>query len=67
MNPNEIIHPEDRMALEQMESIPGFTLFVKKVLSIGLETLQYGVNMASAVRLSEKQLPELYRHLPPIC
>lgn len=67
MNPNEFIHPEDRAALEQMESIPGFTLFVKKVLSIGLETLQYGVNMASTVRLSENQLPELYKHLPPIC
>lgn len=67
MNINEFIHPEDRAALEQMESIPGFTFVVKKILSIGLETLQYGVNMASSIRLSEKQMPELYRHLPPIC
>lgn len=64
---NDFIHHEDRAALEQMESIPGFTLIVKKVLSIGLETLQYGINMASTIRLSEKQLPDIYRHLPPIC
>jgi len=61
------MHPEDASALRQLESIPGFPAFVKSFLSLGFETLQYGINMASAVRLSEKQLPNLYRHLPPIC
>lgn len=50
-----------------MESIPGFATIVKKILSIGYESLQYGVNMASNIHLSEQQLPEIYRHLPPIC
>lgn len=67
MRPADFIHPEDDAALRQMEAIPGFATIVKKILSIGLETLQYGVNMASSIRLSEKQLPELYHHLPPIC
>lgn len=67
MSPSEFIHPEDAAALRQLESIPGFPAFVKSILSLGLETLQYGVNMASSVRLSEHQLPEIYRHLPPIC
>ena len=67
MKPSEFIHPEDAAALRQMESIPGFAALVKKVLAIGGETLQYGINMASSVRLSEQQLPELYHHLPPIC
>ena len=67
MRPADFIHPEDDAALRQMESLPGFPTFMKKILSIGFETLQYGVNMASAIRLSEKQLPEIYRHLPPIC
>ena len=58
------MHPEDAAALRQLESIPGFPAFVKSFLSLGFETLQYGINMASAVRLSEKQLPNLYRHLP---
>lgn len=63
----EFIHPEDEAALRQLESIPGFPDLVKKVLSLGLEQLQYGINMASTVRLSPSQLPELYKHLPPIC
>ena len=67
MSPSDFIHPEDAAALHQMESIPGFAAIVRKILSVGYETLQYGVNMASNIRLSERQLPEIYRHLPPIC
>lgn len=67
MKPSDFIHPEDAAALRQMESIPGFAALVKKVLAIGIENLQYGVNMASSIRLSEKQLPKIYSHLPPIC
>jgi len=67
MKPSDFIHPEDAAALRQMESIPGFASLVKKVLAIGIENLQYGVNMASSIRLSEKQLPHIYRRLPPIC
>ncbi|WP_458458573.1 M48 family metallopeptidase [Pseudobutyrivibrio sp.] len=67
MKPSDFIHPEDAAALRQMESIPGFAALVKKILAIGIENLQYGVNMASTIRLSERQLPKIYRHLPPIC
>jgi len=67
IKPSEFIHPEDAAALQQLESIPGFPLLVKKILALGLEQLQYGINMASTIRLSSKQLPEIYRHLPPIC
>lgn len=67
MSPSEFIHPEDEAALRQLESIPGFPAFVKAFLSLGFEQLQYGINMGSSIRLSEEQLPEVYRHLPPIC
>lgn len=63
----EFIHPEDAAALRQMENIPGFPTLVKKILSLGYEQLQYGVNMASNIRLSETQLSKIYHHLPPIC
>ena len=63
----EYMHPEDAKALHELESIPGFPALVKKVLSLGLEPLQYGINMASAIRLSPSQLPKLYKILPPIC
>ncbi len=67
MKPSDFIHPEDAAALRQMEGLPGFAALVKKILAIGIENLQYGVNMASTIRLSEKQLPKIYKHLPPIC
>ena len=67
MKPTDFIHPEDEAALRQMEAIPGFPQMVKKILAIGIEQMSYGINMASSIRLSEKQLPELYHHLPPIC
>ena len=67
MIPSDFIHPEDAAALRQLESIPGFPAFVKGILSLGLERMLYGVNMASAVRLSPNQLPDIYNHLPPIC
>lgn len=67
MKPSDFIHPEDAAALQQMESIPGFPALIKKILAIGLENLLYGVNMASTIRLSERQLPKIYSHLPPIC
>jgi len=63
----DFIHPEDAAALRQIESIPGFPALVKKFLSLGLEQLQYGINMATNIRLSETQLPQIYNHLPPIC
>lgn len=67
IKPVEFIHPEDAAALRQLESIPGFPALVKKILALGLEQMQYGVNMATAIRLSPTQLPKLYNHLPPIC
>ncbi len=67
MKPSEFIHPEDAAALRQLESIPGFPTLMKKFYALGYEKLLYGTNMASNIRLSETQLPELYRRLPPVC
>lgn len=67
IKPAEFMHPEDAAALRQLESIPGFPAVAKKVLELGYEKLMYGLNMASTIRLSPTQLPELYKHLPPIC
>jgi Zn-dependent protease with chaperone function len=64
---SDFIHPEDAAALQQLESIPGFPALVKKFYALGIEQLQYGINMASTIRLSSQQLPDLYKHLPPIC
>ena len=67
MKPSDFIHPEDSAALRQLESIPGFPALVKKFYAMGFEKLQYGMNMASNIRISDTQLPEIYKHMPPIC
>ena len=67
IKPAEFIHPEDVAALRQLENIPGFPALAKKIMALGFEQLQYGLNMATAIRLSPTQLPKLYNHLPPIC
>ncbi|MBE6333623.1 MAG: zinc-ribbon domain-containing protein [Bacteroidales bacterium] len=67
IKPSEFMHPEDAAAIRQLESIPGFPALCKQILALGYERWKYGLNMASTIRLSEEQLPELYRHLPPIC
>ncbi|MCQ2361939.1 MAG: M48 family metalloprotease [Acidaminococcaceae bacterium] len=62
-----VMHPHDKAALKTLKAIPGFSMIVKKFLSVGYEKMQYGMNMASNIRLSPQQLPEIYNHLPPIC
>ena len=67
MQYTEFIHPEDAAALKALKAIPMLSTIVKKVMDVGAEQLQTGLNMASKVRLSPTQLPRLYNILPPIC
>lgn len=50
-----------------MQNVPGFDTLVKKFMQIGYETMLHGVNMASKIRLSETQLPEIYHKVTKIC
>lgn len=67
IKPSDFIHPEDDAALRQLESIPGFIALSRRAMELGYENYRYGLNMASSIRLSPMQLPELYNKLPPIC
>lgn len=67
MRPFEFIHPEDAAALETLKKIPVLPSVVRAFMDLGAEQLMKGLNMASKVRLSPTQLPELYNILPPIC
>ena len=67
IKPSEFMHPEDAAAISQLKSIPGFSAIAKKIIELGYEQYFYGLNMASTIRLSPTQLPDLYYHLPPIC
>ena len=56
----------DKAALDNFKSIPFFTTLLKSFMSFFSEQMLHGVSMAQKIRLSEKQLPEIYRLLPPI-
>lgn len=64
---NAFIHPEDEAAMKAMKAIPGFDLLTKKIMSYGFESMLYGINMASKIRLSKTQMPDLYDRLVGIC
>lgn len=63
----DFIHPEDAAALDALKSIPVLPKVIKSFMDLGIEQLTTGLNMASKVKLSPSQLPELYNTLPPIC
>ena len=67
IKPAEFMHPEDAAALDSFKTIPGFTQAMKLVMKYENEMQWYGENIASSIRLSPLQLPEIYKHLPPIC
>ena len=61
------IHPKDSKALTALESIPALPLLTRKFNEIFAERAYKVMNMSQKIRLSEKQLPEIYNILPPIC
>lgn len=65
--PDDFTHPLDRAALEKLQAIPLFPSCVKAFMKLLPERVLHGLNMANKVRLGPRQLPKLYRHLPPIC
>lgn len=67
IRPIEYIHPEDEAARRNMEAIPGFAAAMKLFMRYYSEQLFHGLNMANKIRLSPKQLPNIYEKLPPIC
>lgn len=60
-------HPLDNAALKALKAIPGFTPLLKGFMKIWNEQIFLVENMATNLRLGEKQLPKYYNMLPPIC
>lgn len=67
MKVSDLIHPDDASALNNLKSIPALPTLIEKVMQYGYEEIQWSSNIASNVRLSEKQMPEIYNRLVPIC
>lgn len=67
INYKDFIHPTDEAARVQLEGMPGFQKVMEWYLGIGIERIIQGLYLASNIKLSPTQLPEIYNHLPPIC
>ena len=63
LSQKDFVHPVDAAALGKLEKIPGFPTLVKKVMELGVEQLNYGIYTASYIKLSDKQLPNIYNLL----
>ena len=61
------MHDSDRAALAALKAIPGFSLLIKAFMKIWNEKQFRIQNLSSKIRINEKQLPEYYDLLPPIC
>ncbi|MBQ9939459.1 MAG: M48 family metallopeptidase [Oscillospiraceae bacterium] len=64
---NLYIHELDRSALAALKAIPGFTAVLKGFMKIWSEKQFRIQNMATKLRINEKQLSKYYDMLPPIC
>ena len=63
----DFIHPADKEALKTLKDIPGLDLLIKKILGLFSENQYRALCLATKIRLSPSQLPDLYNKLPPIC
>jgi len=61
------MHDSDRAALQALKAIPGFTPLLKAYMKVWSEQQFRIQNMATNLRISEKQMPKYYNMLFPIC
>ena len=61
------VHPADAKAMAALRAIPGLDTAVKKLLSVTGESVIRVIFMASAVRVTPKQCPDLYAKLQVAC
>lgn len=61
ISPKSYEHPADRAATAALASIPYLDQVVRKLIELGYERALRASYLGSAVRLSERQLPEVWR------
>lgn len=67
LNKHDYIHPEDSRALAALRAIPGIDTALKKLLSITGESAIRVSFMASAVKVTPTQCPDLHAKLQIAC
>jgi Zn-dependent protease with chaperone function len=67
LNKNDYVHPLDKTALKALKAIPGVDSVLKKLLEWTGESAIRVAFMASAVKVTPKQCPDLYAKLEVAC
>ena len=67
MNITDIIHTEDTETLKILKATPGMSHLLEQSLQRGYDERLWLETITTNLRLSERQMPEIYNHLPPIC
>jgi len=67
LHKDSYVHPADAKATAALRAIPGLDTAVKKLLSVTGESVIRVLFMASAVRVTPKQCPDLYAKLQVAC
>jgi Zn-dependent protease with chaperone function len=60
-------HPLDRAATQALQQLFGLDLLIRQGLAPTIEQVLYLDNIASSIRVSERQLPDLQRSLQEAC
>src|ERR671926_1290970 len=67
LDKHDYVHPADSRALAALRTIPGIDSALKKLLAVTGESAIRVIFMASAVRVTPQQCPDLYAKLQVAC
>src|SRR2546423_7049421 len=67
LHPSAFEHPLDRTALQALRKTPGLDILLKKVSAISVERAIRLRRTSSSLRLSPRQLPQVYDLLRESC
>jgi Zn-dependent protease with chaperone function len=67
LSKHDYVHPADSKALAALKAIPGVDSGLKKLLEVTGESASRVVFMASAVKVTPKQCPDLHAKLQVVC
>ncbi len=67
LNKHEYVHPDDSKAMAALRAIPGVDTALRKLIKVTGESAIRVTLLASAVKVSPKQCPDLYAKLQVAC
>ena len=63
----DIMHPEDRKALQMLREIPYIDSLCRSIMEIGYERLYRGENLAAMVKASSQSVPRVFHLMKATC